>query len=239
MTEDRFQAKLGDYLDGSLGDPERREVEAHVESCESCGVMVRDLTAIKKAAASLDRLPPPESLWTRIEDSLPERAIPSSSALHSATHVWALAATLLILLVGLFVMYGLQLLSDPTPPEGSPEWVSAELHLAEEHYQNAIRGLEAIVEGDQSTLDPEVMAVLRRNLTLIEDAIGESRTAARQEPANAAAGESLLAALRRKVSLLQNTVLLINEVRKGRGENALGVIDKMRESENPNGSNPS
>ena len=82
------------------------------------------------------------------------------------------------------------------------------------------------------------MAVLRQNLTLIEDAIGESRAAAHQQPESLVAGESLLSALRRKLSLLQNTVLLINEVRKGQGESALDLIDEMRDSENPN-TNPS
>ena len=47
------------------------------------------------------------------------------------------------------------------PPEGSAEWVAAELRAAEGHYENAIKGLEQIVEKDQSTLDPELMAVLR------------------------------------------------------------------------------
>ena len=47
------------------------------------------------------------------------------------------------------------------------------------------------------------------------------------------AGDSLLTALRRKLSLLQNTVLLINEVRKGQGENALDLIDEMRDSDSP------
>jgi hypothetical protein len=32
------------------------------------------------------------------------------------------------------------------------------------------------------------------------------------------------------VTLLQNTILLINEVRKGQGENALDLIDEMRKT---------
>jgi hypothetical protein len=38
------------------------------------------------------------------------------------------------------------------------------------------------------------------------------------------------------LTLLQNTILLINEVRKRQGENALDLIDEMRKPEDP--SNP-
>ena len=43
----------------------------------------------------------------------------------------------------------------------------------------------------------------------------------------------LLDAFRRKVNLLQNTILLINEIRKGEGANALDLIDEIRETEDP------
>ena len=143
------------------------------------------------------------------------------------------------MLGALALTYGLGFLPGQAPPEGSPEWVSAELRLAEGHYQNAIRGLETIVEEGQSTLDPEVTAVLTQNLTLIDDAIVESRAAAREEPANLAAGDSLLAALRQKLNLLQNTILLINEIRKGQGEAAVNILNEIRDSETANDNNPS
>ena len=78
--------------------------------------------------------------------------------------------------------------------------------------------------------------VLGRNLDLIESAIDESRAAISTEPGSAVAQDSLLEALRRKVTLLQQTILLINEVRKGQGENAMDIIDEMREGAPP--SNP-
>jgi hypothetical protein len=212
--------------------------------------MAEDLVEIRQAAGSLERVTPPESVWGRIADSIQGQDAHDShnwktrsSGLSAAiwSHRWALAAAIVLLVGALGIMNKLDFFSGDArdaPPEGSPEWVAAELQAAEEHYENAIRGLEAIVEKDQSTLDPEVMAVLKQNLTLIEDAIGESRAAARQQPENLVAGDSLLTALRRKLSLLQNTVLLINEVRKGQGESALDLIDEMRDSENPN-TNPS
>ena len=255
MNEDRYRSMLGDFLEDSLRGSQRREVEAHVKTCESCRAMVEDQTEIRKAAASLDRLSPPQVVWERVRNSIRSQSVETGSRGTSflsfssssggaepfsiGSRRWALAATLLVLLGALVLAYGLGFLPGQAPPEGSPEWVSAELQLAEGHYQNAIRGLEKIVEEGQSTLDPEVTAVLRQNLTLIEGAIVESRAAAREEPANPAAGESLLAALRQKLSLLQNTILLINEIRKGQGEAAVNILNEMRDSETANDDNPS
>ncbi len=239
MNEDRYRAKLGDYVDGSMSSSEQQSLEAHLETCQSCRAMAADLLEIKSTAGSLERVTPPGDAWKRIADSIrAETGAPQASPWQSGlaknawSHRWALAATAIILIGTLAIMNRLDFFPSE-PPEGSVEWVAAELRAADEHYQNAIQALEKIVEKDQSTLDPEVMAVLRENLTVIEDAIGESRTAARQQPENMVAGDSLLTALRRKLSLLQNTVLLINEVRKGQGENALDLIDEMRDSESP------
>ena len=243
MTEDRYRLMLDDLLDGALREPERREVEAHVKACEQCGAAVADLTAMRDAASSLERLAPPPRIWERVRDSIrgqsgetgfrePSRVSERARLLSVSPRQWVLAATLLISLGALVLVYTLGLLPDPAPSEGSPEWISAELQLAEGHYRNAIRGLETIVEEGEASLDPEVAAVLRQNLTVIEDAIVESRAAALAEPANSAAGESLLAALRQKVSLLQNTVLLINEIRKGEGDGAINILNDIRDSAN-------
>ena len=252
MKEDRYRSLLGDFVEDSLRGPERREVEAHVKTCESCRATVEDLAEIRKAAASLGRLSPPQAVWERVQDSIRSQSVERGSrgtSLSSlsggaqpfsiASHRWALAATLLVSLGALGLTYWLGFLPGQAPPEGSPEWVSAELQLAEGHYQNAIRGLETIVAEGQSTLDPEVTAVLGQNLALIEDAIVESRAAARGEPANLAAGQSLLAALWQKLSLLQNTISLINEIRKGQGEAAVNILNEMRDSETANDNNPS
>ena len=100
------------------------------------------------------------------------------------------------------------------------------------------QSLEDIIKNEkqEETLDPEVMAVLNANLDLIEQAIGESRAAAQARPESQVAQDSLLQALRNKLSLLQNTIMLINEVRKGRGQTAYDLINKIEDSQQP--SNP-
>jgi len=57
--------------------------------------------------------------------------------------------------------------------------VTAEFEAAEKHYQKAIDDLQTIANKDTGELDPQVAAVLQKNLTVIDQAITESRAALR------------------------------------------------------------
>lgn len=112
--------------------------------------------------------------------------------------------------------------------------VETEFRLAEQHYQNAIAKLEQAAEldravagqssGDQAMLDPQTAAMLQKNLQVIDEAIDESRAALRAEPQSAAARDSLFDALKRKVALLQDSIALMNEMRKGDAYGAAQII---------------
>jgi hypothetical protein len=56
---------------------------------------------------------------------------------------------------------------------------------------------------------------MRTSLTSIDQAIAESRAALLTNPDSEPARESLFEALRRKISVLQTTVSLINDMRQG------------------------
>jgi hypothetical protein len=68
---------------------------------------------------------------------------------------------------------------------------------------------------------------MNAGLTVIDDAIVESRAALRSEPQSESAQESLFAALRRKVALLQEMVALINEMRGGDQESAARFLSEI------------
>lgn len=230
---DAFFDRLNDYLDSDLDATARLRVERHLSECPDCRRALDDLRQIRAAALELDFPAPPDSAWTRIESA---RWRPSwrQSNRDYPYGVLALAASV----VFAAAVYLVTKPADP-PPQSSQElvnMVTEELQAAESHYANAIGGLEQVIRANDGVLSPELATVLNENLDLIESAIGESRAALATEPESNVAQESLLEALRRKVTLLQNTILLINEVRKGQGENAMDLIDEMRESEPP--SNP-
>jgi hypothetical protein len=97
--------------------------------------------------------------------------------------------------------------------------IEAEMRQAETHYENAIQQLEVLAK-DQQMLDPHVAKDLKKNLVVIDQAIGESRAALRAQPTNERAQESLFEAFRSKITLLQDTLALINEMRKGNKDEA-------------------
>jgi hypothetical protein len=92
--------------------------------------------------------------------------------------------------------------ASPSAPEPVP---------AEQHYEQAIAGLQQLADAQNAALDPETRAVLTKNLAVIDRAIRESRAAVAQEPSSTLAQESLLDALETKVALLQDTVALATD----------------------------
>jgi hypothetical protein len=244
MNCDQYRDSLSEYVDGTLqaseqpADAARLDaVEAHLAGCERCRALVEDLHTVHDAATRLEAHVPPPQLWGRI-----------AAAVEGDTRrrVWswqplAAAATLVLVLTGSWFAWR-QLAQTPapaaaaavTPPAQQPDPelvqdVETELKLAEEHYVKAIAGLEAIATAEGSELDPQTADVLQTNLRVIDDAIGDSRAALRTDPASDLAQDSLFEALRSKVTLLQDTIALINEMRKGNQEGAARIVSGLNQ----------
>jgi anti-sigma factor RsiW len=250
MNCERCQFVVGDYVDGALAVDDREAVEAHLAGCAACRTIAGDFRAIRSAAGRLERHVPPPQAWTKIAAALdsprprwfgpPFLTFTRPAAAYAAPIFrsgLAIAATLLLFVGGTsWFLWNRLSPSDPAPrataattvtdPELA-QTVEHELRLAEEHYQNAIAGLEQITRTDSSALDPQVAAVLQKNLEVIDQAIGESRAALQTQPASEVAQESLFEALRNKVALLQDTVALINEMRKGNQEGTARIVSGL------------
>lgn len=227
---------LVDLVDGRLDPTLQRDVERHLEACPGCRALVTDLRSIRASAFMLDRREPPTEVWAKLKDAVAAEPRPSSSIFSfrrtgggrqgfsgSSVPVWLGAAAALILatVIGLLPLMNRNAVSnDPPPqeaaaPEVTVESVAAEFEAAEQHYQKAIDDLQTIANKDTGELDPQVAAVLQKNLSVIDQAISESRAALKTQPTSASAQDGLFDALRTKVALLQQTVELINEMRKG------------------------
>ena len=216
---------LVDLVDGRLDSGEQRQIERHLEACAHCRALVTDLRSIRAAAFMLDRREPSAALWMKLQNAV--RAEPSPVAGWRSRGSWpvwlgAAAALVLATVIGLLPLMNRQAASMQDPAaataaidEPTVDSVAAEFAKAEEHYQKAIDDLQTIANKDTGELDPQVAAVLQKNLSVIDQAITESRAALKTQPSNTNAQEGLFDALRTKVALLQQTVELINEMRKG------------------------
>jgi hypothetical protein len=117
---------------------------------------------------------------------------------------------------------------ETTSAGNAAQAIESELRLAESHYEKAIKGLEQIADSDQGALDPKTAATLQKNLAVIDQAISESRAAMRAQPASEPAQQSLVENFKTKIALLQDTVALINEMRKGNEAGAARIVSGLK-----------
>jgi hypothetical protein len=223
MSCREYNEAIAELLDGALDPARQRDLERHVEGCPACRALVADLKSIQAAAFTLDRLELPPHLLPAVQARLAQEPRPASGRLlpfpgsRVAMTAWmaAAAALLVITTAGILsLMRPVEPHQDRPTTSSSPadtaqavEAVQAELQAATEHYERAIQQLEQIAKKDDGALDPQVAAVFQKNLSVLDQAIEESRAALQVD--------SLFEAMRSKAALLQQTVELINEMRKG------------------------
>jgi hypothetical protein len=252
MQCERYRESIQELADGTIGPIRRAELQQHLDGCASCRALAEDLRVVVATAGSLDDLPVPVGVWLQVAGRLRQEgrvAAPAPRPERPRRHVaiLALAATLVIAVGGAWLAL-VRGGATPAPthtdssagaagnavPEDAVQGIADEIRLAEEHYQNAIRRLEEIARVDtasgEATIDPQTAAVLQKSLTVIDQAIAESRAALRSEPQSAPARDSLFDALKRKVVLLQDTVVLMNEMRKGNSAGAAQIVEGLNKS---------
>ncbi len=253
MTCDLARERIGELVDGDLDRDARAELDAHLATCASCAALAEDLEVVRRASRSLPTLDPPERVWTAIARQLPVQTIDRSAGrsrefvkVTLAIAAVLLAAVAITLLVRRGRSAESQVAENAPPAIQAPAQSAAqpgaqsadsadlkslqsELQQAESHYENAIQKLETLAR-DRRTLNPQDAAILQKNLLLIDSAIGESRAALKAQPANDMAQESLFEAFRSKIALLQDTISLINEMRKGNQAEAARIADGLNKS---------
>lgn len=246
MSCSDYSEAIAEFVDGTLDPARQRALERHAEGCAACRALVADLKSIQAAAFTLDRAELAAHVWDAIRTQV--AAEPAPSALgrliawpkrRASRGVWAAAAAALLLAtsVGIYSLLrpvdphanDVAANTDAVEPGDLVASVQVELQAAEAHYDKAIQGLEQIARSESGALDPQVAAVLQKNLQVIDQAISESRSALQVQPASSNAQESLFDAMRSKVALLQQTIELINEMRKGNQAEAGRLIQGLNQ----------
>ena len=249
------ETAINDYVDGTSDPFERNAVETHLATCDVCRQMVDDLQEIKRATGTLELREPPARAWGRIEraikleqgndvENASEKKAPypffgkATWRKRGTTPYWLAAAAVLLLatFVGLRYIPGRNQaggdgdsVDTSASASRAAEAIESELRLAESHYENAIKGLEAAAKSDEDALDPRTAATLQKNLAVIDQAISESRAAMRAQPASEPAKQSLIENFKTKIALLQDTVALINEMRKGNEAGAARIVSGLKQ----------
>ena len=248
---------LNELVDGTLGPAERTDIARHLESCAACRTIVDGLRAVGRATGSLELREPPARTWSRVERAIrldiearavdegaqgvqPSDLEPRTPRPVTGSRVmWlGLAAAAVIVLAASFTLrlapFGspsgpAQQVAPQTAPGTEAQSVEAELRQASAHYEKAIKGLEQIANAEQGALDPRTAATLQKNLAVIDQAITESREALHTQPNSEPAQQSLIDNFKTKIGLLQDTVALINEMRKGNEAGAARIVSGLKQ----------
>jgi len=217
---------------GELHAEDSRAVEEHLGECGPCRRVLEELRDVVMRAAALEDLQPSRDLWAGIAATIqaPVRADAKVIALPTArsnvTEVadtppgrWSriaftppqLAAASIVLiaisagatwLAGPSLGAGAAPLSVAVPSgavsmvtqvAGPPEGLAEELSLLEESLVAA-----------RTTLDPNTVRVLERNLSVIEMAIADSHRALAQDPGNGYLADHLEQVYQRKLTYLRD-----------------------------------
>jgi hypothetical protein len=245
MTCPRAKQDIQDLIDGALGPIRRGELEQHLDQCPACRALFDDLQQLRDAAASVDSLQPPDHVWLQIagrlrqEGRVHDRPKPIPS--RHAHYVWLAVAAALVLAVGASLVYVVV----PDNPPGADRSAGAsgnaaatdtvqsgveDLRQAERLLQSGVAKLRDGLGSDGQALPAPVAATLESNLKILDQAIAESSAAVQAEPQNVAARDSLFDSLQRKISLLQDTIALMNEMRKGNSAGVAQVVEGVNKS---------
>src|ERR1043166_1972223 len=100
------EAGLNEFVDGTLADAGRAEVEQHLQSCADCRATVHDLRELAGAARTPALREPPARVWTRLERAIRLESGPPSredgfgsaaARLRASRYLWpALAAAAIV-----------------------------------------------------------------------------------------------------------------------------------------------
>ena len=223
------QPLLSAYVDQSVRADDRVTVERHLRTCAQCRALADDFAAIRDAAGSLEPLVPPAHVWRQLS------ATAAAAQPPRVRFGWVGWRPLSATAMAVMIAASLWRVGTSLQPAAT---TSAPTQLArvddanadsdpETHYTVAIATLEEVTRADRDVLDMETADAINAGMTVIDDAITESRAALHSEPQSESAQESLFAALRRKVALLQEMVALINEMRKGDQDSAARILSEI------------
>lgn len=220
ITCDDAQALIPDLLDGTLSDTQRAQYDAHVAGCSDCRALGADLANIRDDAASLPTFSPSRDLWSGIESRL-DTPVVSMNRSRGAVGRWstrqfaAAAAVLMAVTAGGTWMAATrggtptaQSVAAVATPAARTELVSVADQKGIAAYEGEIAKLRDIMNTRRGELDTTTVAVLEKNLTLIDQAISESKAALAADPASAFLAGRLNHAYGTKLELLRSAATL-------------------------------
>ncbi|HTR77298.1 MAG TPA: hypothetical protein VMH39_04285 [Gemmatimonadaceae bacterium] len=232
MRCDEFERLVDELLDPGGSEPVRAAAAAHADACAACAGLLADLRRLRADAARLGTLEPARDLWSGIAARLDTPVIaiadrgvepaerPAAAA--SRRRGWWMAAAAAGLVAATAGVTTLVVRGTSTaataggvggvlasgPSAGAPVLRASNARGVDAAYDSEIVALHALVARRRASLDPATVAVIERNLAVIDTAIAECKNALARDPESVFLKESLTSAYDSKVALLRTAVAL-------------------------------
>jgi hypothetical protein len=198
MTCEEAVALLDDYADGLLAPERTAALEAHLKTCQSCRAELESLRALLADAKALPRsITPPPRTWAGIQQRIESGARPDVVSLSGHRSririVWLVAAAVVLMVLSsavtsLWIKRG-----------GEGQGFTA----SQAEYAQATAELAQRIEKNPAGLSPRTLAILDRNLAIVDAAIREAEQALKTDPGDPTLEEMLLARYQQRLELLQ------------------------------------
>jgi hypothetical protein len=212
---DPWTDRLSAYLDDELSPAEHGELEAHLSVCTACREALGELRQVVERARSMSDAEPAWDLWPAIAARVRSTAQDRPWWARLSAGVWregrvsltlsqvAGAAAALVIVTAAVILRNANV-----PPPATPAAIPASpaitlANFADPEYDAAVADLKRALEAGREHLDPQTVAVLERNLAVIDGAILQAREALVRDPANTYLNSYLADARRRKLDLLR------------------------------------
>lgn len=229
MMHDTWTDRLSEYVDGELGAAARSALEAHLDSCDACRETVVMLRGVQLRARRLADRAPARDLWPAIAAMIgPESPVLEQQPVQapprrrryiiSLPQLAAAGVALAVLSGGTVWLLGKggpvpveapAVAGTPAPGRPAPGAANASVR-AEQTYDAAVADLQAVLDAGRTRLDPHTVAVLERNLAVIDSAVSEAQRALAADPADTYLNSYLARTMRRKVELLRQAATLVS-----------------------------
>ena len=236
MTCEQAKDRIDDYVDGTLPGSDLHEVELHLASCPECAGEERALRAFLARVATLPaEVRPARDLWPEIANRIAEArprplgepvVIPMvmrRPGVGTLSRAWWTPAAGLAAAAAVVVAIGATLARVWTPPAGDgwagtgmayeAAWTTDPTLLkAEQDYVRATTQLMAALEARRAELPPGTVASVEKDLSTIDVALRQVKSALRQDPGNAQLSYMLAATHQKKLDVLQRVVKLSTQI---------------------------
>ncbi len=219
---------INDYADGVLVAQKRDEAARHLDECGDCRSQLGELRDFLAEAERADRaMDPPAEAWPAVRAQLEQRkvvGIPGARSSSPGTAWrgvpsrvrWSLAAAAMLLIVATSAVTSIVMRggsagspgAGTVPVRAQAPAMAIEVAQVERGYLESVVELTQALEAARPRLAPATIAIVERNLAVIDAAIAESRAALLQDPENRVLLDVLAGSYGQKLDLLRRAARL-------------------------------